>query len=58
MYDTGSAKDIHSMLDNVHLQRIIEEIDKSSDPQKLLNKAITLPIFREFADKCLELCTQ
>lgn len=44
------------MLSNTHLQKIIEDIDKSPNPQKLLNKAMTIPLFREFADKCLAQC--
>lgn len=50
---TGSSEDINLMLNNVHLQMIIEDIDRSSNPQRLLSKALTLPLFREFADKCL-----
>ena len=52
----GASEEIRLMLKNVHLQKVIEDIDKSSNPQKLLSKAMTLPIFREFADKCLEEC--
>lgn len=47
-----SAK-LSRMLHNQYLKVILEEIDSSSSPQKLLNKALELPVFREFIDECL-----
>lgn len=52
----GSCKDLNVLLGNTHLQKILEEIDRSSTPQRLLEKAMSLPLFREFADKCLSHC--
>ena len=51
----GLSEELYSMLRNEHLRKLIEDIDKSSNPQKLLDKAMTIPVFSEFADKCLDI---
>jgi len=43
------------MLQNQHLRNILEEIDSCSDPQELLNRAMRIPIFKEFIDECLQI---
>ena len=43
------------MLQNQHLRAILEEIDGCPDPQELLNRAMRIPLFKEFIDECLEI---
>ncbi len=50
-----NSEKILSMLQNKHLKAILLEIDSSSTPQKLLNKALLLPVFKEFIDNCLHI---
>ena len=47
-----SNEKLYLMLGNEHLQMVIKEINNSPNPQRLLNKAMTLPLFSEFAEEC------
>ena len=44
------------MLTNGHLRKLLEEIDRSNDPQRHLQQAMDIPVFVEFADECLRVC--
>jgi hypothetical protein len=48
---------IKGMLDNPHLRDLIQHIDQSSNPEKSLRDALDIPIFTEFADACLSICS-
>ena len=50
---TDSSEKLSNLLRNKHLRMILEEIDSSSNPQELLNRALALPVFKEFIDECL-----
>lgn len=47
---------LHQMLTNGHLRKLLEEIDRSNDPQRHLQQAMDIPVFVEFADECLRVC--
>jgi hypothetical protein len=48
-------------LSNVHLRELLVKLDRSGpDPrhkEKLLDQLMDIPIFSEFADECLKLCS-
>ena len=54
--NVDSNEDIHQLLCNTNLQKLIEDINQSSNPQELLEKAMSLPLFRDFADQCIAHC--
>ena len=51
------SDDIKQILLNPHLCDMIENIDESSDPERALRDALDIPIFTEFADTCLSICS-
>lgn len=42
------------LLTNKHLQDLLQTIDQSEDPEKIMQKAMQEPLFVEFADACLK----
>ena len=57
LYHVGDSEQLRDILCNPHLKNMLIELDKSDDPGKLLQKAMQIPIFQEFADVCLTLCS-
>lgn len=49
------SKSINDMLENKNLREIIKNIDENIDPGNELESAMRLPIFAEFANKCLNI---
>lgn len=52
----GSSEALRGMLTNPHLHSLLMEIDSSSSPQQALRRAMSIPVFVEFADECLRIC--
>ena len=52
----GSSDSIKAILCNPHLCHLLLEIHESRDPQLLVQKAMNIPVFVEFADECLQIC--
>ncbi|VVC86643.1 unnamed protein product [Leptidea sinapis] len=49
----GQSEDIKKCLENPNVRAILEELDKSTQPDKLISKYMQEPIFTEFVDACL-----
>ena len=47
---------LHEMLANPHLQQLLLELNITDRPQQALHRAMGIPVFVEFADKCLRVC--
>ncbi len=50
------SESLKQMLLNPHLQKMLTELDQSDCPGNMLTKAMQIPIFIEYANKCLEIC--
>lgn len=44
------------MVASPHLQQLLQELDTAADPQLALRRAMSIPVFVEFADECLRVC--
>ena len=51
-----NSSSILASLSNANLRAMLLDIDKASDPVKALKEAMSIPIFIEFADACLNHC--
>ena len=49
----GTSEQLRGLLANKHLRELLREIDGSADPQAALERAMHIPVFREFADECI-----
>ncbi|XP_022918005.2 zinc finger HIT domain-containing protein 3 [Onthophagus taurus] len=49
----GHDKNVQALLQNRHLRDFLKEIDQSSNPEQIMQKAMMEPIFVEFVDACL-----
>ncbi|XP_038209673.1 zinc finger HIT domain-containing protein 3 [Zerene cesonia] len=47
------STDLKKCLENPHVREILEELDKSPQPDILMKKYMQEPIFTEFVDACL-----
>ena len=54
-FSQGNSQELCNMLHNKHLREMIQEIDSSEDPGKLLTQAMQIPIFTEFVHECLRI---
>ena len=52
----GLSEKLRGMLGNRHLRHLLSEIDQSQDPARMLQRAMQIQIFVEFADECLRVC--
>ncbi|XP_019880413.1 zinc finger HIT domain-containing protein 3 [Aethina tumida] len=50
----GNKKLVEMLKGNPHLRNLLSTIDKSNDPEDIMQKAMQEPLFVEFADACLE----
>ncbi|GBP70342.1 Zinc finger HIT domain-containing protein 3 [Eumeta japonica] len=48
------SKQLKQYLENPHLRKILEELDKSPYPDPLIQEFMQEPIFTEFVDECLK----
>ena len=51
----GDSPELHELLSNPHLQQMIRHLAAKDNPATDIEAAMHEPIFREFADKCLEI---
>ncbi|KAF5308076.1 hypothetical protein FQR65_LT06451 [Abscondita terminalis] len=49
-----SEETLKNILHNSHLRNLLTTIDKSKNPEDIMQKAMLEPIFVEFADACLK----
>jgi len=49
----GDSRVVKEILNNPHLVTILQSLDSSNQPERLLNDAMQEPIFLEFASECL-----
>lgn len=54
MWLLGSSEKLKYLLKNPHLRRMVTYLDSSAKPWDDVEKAMHEPIFKEFADACLE----
>ncbi|KAB0793396.1 hypothetical protein PPYR_13016 [Photinus pyralis] len=47
-------KTLKNVLANPHLRSLLKTVDKSEQPETIMQKAMLEPIFVEFADACLK----
>lgn len=45
--------ELKKCLENPHVREILKSLDKSDNPEKLIQEYMLEPIFTEFADACL-----
>lgn len=51
----GYDNRLKELVSDSYLQKLLEKIDNSNNPNEELEKAMIEPIFEEFARRCLEI---
>lgn len=51
---TDQSTELKKCLENPHVREILELLDKSPHPDRLMQEYMTEPIFTEFVDACLK----
>lgn len=51
----GYDNRLKELVSDSYLQKLLEKIDNSTNPNEELEKAMVEPIFEEFATRCLEI---